>query len=104
MNTLQEKIIAKQIFGELSGLINDLADSCLELGDSDLGYYHRYDKDDVMNALLVFNHVLGNFVFHRLTDQNKTLDEKCESVESLGSEINKLIFKYCGFDTKEFYK
>lgn len=56
----------------------------------------KYTDDAMMDATILFRHVLFNIGFHR-----KLINE--ENAAELGEEIAAMIKKYAGIDSKTFY-
>lgn len=56
----------------------------------------KYSDDAVMDATILFRHVLFNVGFHK-----KTMH--MENVENFGNELRDIILKYTNIDSRTFY-
>ena len=64
----------------------------------------EYQKEDVMNALLVFNHVIGNYSIHRMIDKKIPEKECIKKAELVGNKLAAFVKYATGIDTKKYYK
>jgi len=79
--------------------LNDWADIMLDLQVKGLNSQFRYNYEDVMNMLIIFQEVTHNVAFYK---NGNNVDELARA-EQFGKDIRKLITNFCGFDPAEYY-
>ena len=88
-----EKFI-KEINNEISGSLDGLADIMLRADADEWAFYLDYSNKDVMNAVLVFQHVLTNVGF-------KAGRIDVEKASEFGKRLYALINDMTGIDTRK---
>ena len=76
--------------------IEQWANICLTADADQWAFYLDYDKDDVMNATLLFHHVCANIGI-----KSGRIHEK-EAIE-FGERLNRLVLDMTGIDTRKVY-
>ena len=80
----------------LDAWANILLEFEVKIGDLNLTP-RQHSDDAVMDATIIFKHVLFNVGYHK-----GLLDE--HTVAELGNDLHTLVKKYVGVDTKTFYQ
>jgi hypothetical protein len=68
------------------------------------GHLMEYTDHDVVAATLVFSHILGNRLAHKLTRENVNLDYSKELATGFGISIINLAKMMSGVDVATLYK
>lgn len=85
----------------IAEILNAIASSCLHLDAENESAKIRYGDEDIMNALHIFAHVIGNASIHRMIDAKETKHGKYVSQMKALSAIVK---EMTGVDSREYYK
>ena len=80
-------------------IINELAMFALE-SDAN-GVKYEYSNDDLLNALVVFNSVLGTKLYDLGISEKQPFEIMAEQAQKMGEELRLLIYTYTDIDTHE---
>lgn len=80
-------------------IINELAMFALE-SDAN-GVKYEYSNDDLLNALVVFNSVLGTKLYDLGISEKQPFEIMAEQAKKMGEELRLLIYTYTDIDTHE---
>ncbi len=87
----------KEINKHITEAVDQWADVTLQADADSWSYHLNYTDEDVMNATVIFNHIVSNVGIKRgLIDETKATE--------IGERIHTLIKDATGVDSKEFYK
>ena len=75
-----------------------LSDMCLKSGD----VYNEYSDDDLLNATIIFNHILLDKIFYLCKDIGS--EETLKLAEDSGKALRKHILKYANKDMHKIVK
>lgn len=99
---LEERLIFEGFSDALHWLAKDMLE--IDVYSDGAGYRNRYTDDALMDALLIFHHVLENVTFHKMEDIKRPSQEKIKAVTQAADFLHKFIKQYCNINTKTFYK
>lgn len=74
--------------------IDSLADWCLEQSET----HHAYNKHDLSNAVLIFQHVVGALAFDFYIRNGVNFDEACQKNYDFGAKCRQMIIEHTGMD------
>ena len=80
-------------------IINELAIFALE-SDAN-GVKYEYLNDDLLNALVIFNSVLGTKLYDLGISEKQPFEMMAEQAQKMGEELRLLIYTYTDIDTHE---
>jgi len=83
--------------------LDELADQFLDIQADHLDAKYKYTNHTIMNALIVFNAVVGNVAIQRMREVNTTNEAGESCAEMMGSELREFIKKWTGFDPHKYY-
>lgn len=87
----------REINRHITEAVDQWADVMLQADADNWSYHLDYTDEDVMNATVIFNHIICNIGIKRgLIDEAKATE--------IGERIHALIKDATGVDSKEFYK
>lgn len=86
--------VIEEINKEISGSLDGLADIMLRADADEWAFYLDYSSKDVMNAVLVFQHVLSNVGI-------KAGKINAENAVTFGKRLHDLIKDMTGIDTRK---
>lgn len=84
--------------------LDELADDFLNIQVDCKDRIVKYSPRSVMNAVEVFQAILGNVAIHRMIEKETDLKSGGDCAELMGEAISKLVLTWTGIDTKTFYK
>lgn len=93
----------KALHEVLSQGLDGYADKFLEIQSRHLDAAFEYNSDDVMNATIIFNSIIGSKYIHRLNKKGTSLDAGIALAQDLGDQIHKLVLLHTGVNTKTHY-
>lgn len=80
-------------------ILHELAMLALE---SDVnGVKYEYSNEDLLNALLVFNSILGTKLYDLGISENQPFEIMADQAKKMGEELRLLIYTYTDIDTHE---
>lgn len=85
-------------------IINEVASMMLELDSSWQSSQIIMTDEDVMNATLIFQSVIGNRFCHKCIEQWKSITDSMNKAEEMGNKLSDYIKEHIWLDTKTFYK
>jgi hypothetical protein len=97
MNTNEKKVM--QSLQDL----DKLADDFLDIQCDNIDSQYKYSDQSMMDALLVFNAVLGNIAIHRMQEKKTTLKSGEICAQDMGNELRNFVKKWTGIDPHTFY-
>ena len=65
------------------------------------GVKYEYSNDDLLNALVVFNSVLGTKLYDLGISEKQPFEIMAEQAQKMGEELRLLIYTYTDIDTHE---
>lgn len=80
-------------------IINELAMLAIE-SDAN-GVKYEYSNDDLLNALLVFNSILGTKLYDLGILEKQPFEIMANQAQKMGEELRLLIYTYTDIDTHE---
>ena len=80
-------------------IINELAMLALE-SDAN-GVKYEYSNDDLLNALVVFNSILGTKLYDLGISEKQPFEIMADQAKKMGEELRLLIYTYTDIDTHE---
>lgn len=80
-------------------IINELAMLALE-SDAN-GVKYEYSNDDLLNALVVFNSVLGTKLYDLGISEKQPFEMIAAQAQKMGEELRLLIYTYTDIDTHD---
>lgn len=80
-------------------IINELAMFALE-SDAN-GVKYEYSNDDLLNALVVFNSVLGTKLYDIGISEKQPFEVMADQAQKMGEELRLLIYTYTDIDTHD---
>lgn len=80
-------------------IINELAKFALESDANGIKY--EYSNDDLLNALVVFNSVLGTKLYDLGISEKQPFEIMAEQAKKMGEELRILIYTYTDIDTHD---
>lgn len=87
----------KEINKHISDAIEQWQDIMLTADADQWAYHLEYTKQDLKNALYIFNHVAQNMGI-----KNKTLD--LLNIEAVGSQLREVVKTLTGYDTTQMFE
>ena len=84
--------------------LHHVAREVVELEATNKAFYYEYYDEDVMAAVLVFNHVLANRKIHFHNKINKPMDQSTAELKLYGEQLRALVEYMTGIDTQTYYK
>ena len=89
----------KEIQQGFQDSLNTWADIMLDLQVKELNHQFRYNYDDLMNILLLFQEVTHNIAYYK----NGNNKDELKRAEKFGKDVRKLITDFCGIDPHDYY-
>lgn len=91
---------------QIKQLLNEFANMFLEIDSWNAAYNSPLDEEDVMNATLIFNSVIGNHAIHTAIKWEKWLskDNIEEKWLEFANNLADKIKEYIQLDTRSYYK
>lgn len=83
-------------------ILNELAMLALE-SDAN-GVKYEYSTDDLLNALVVFNSVLGTKLYDLGISEKQPFEIMADQAQKMGEELRLLVYTYTDIDTHELLK
>jgi hypothetical protein len=83
-------------------IINELAMLALE-SDAN-GVKYEYSNDDLLNALVVFNSVLGTKLYDLGISEKQPFEIMADQAKKMGEELRLLIYTYTDIDTHDLVR
>lgn len=83
-------------------IINELAKFALESDANGIKY--EYSNDDLLNALVVFNSVLGTKLYYLGISEKQPFEIMAEQAQKMGEELRLLIYTYTDIDTHDLVR
>ena len=80
-------------------IINELANFALESDANGIKY--EYSNDDLLNALVVFNSVLGTKLYELGISEKQPFEIMADQAKKMGEELRMLIYTYTYIDTHD---
>jgi hypothetical protein len=85
-------------------VLDQMAAEMLEIDAAEKTWLYHYSDADIMNAVLVFNHVLSNRYAHSLNDRGQiALPSSIKASGEMGQRIRDLVLDMTGVDTQKYY-
>ena len=85
-------------------VLGQLADQCILNDAEEKAWMYHYDDEDIMNACIVFYHILGNRFAHDKTKSTDALALSTSEAEECANRIHDIVFDMTGIDTRKYYK
>lgn len=82
-----------------SEILHELAMLALE-SDAN-GVKYEYSNDDLLNALVVFNSILGTKLYDLGISEKQPFEIMANQAQKMGEELRLLIYTYTDIDTHE---
>lgn len=95
--------VTKKLYMDASNTLNDTADAMLDMDVKELGIDLHYTDLDIMNALLIFNHVTSNRMIHNMIKSKKRMKDWQNISEQMWYRLRDYVKEACGFDPSTFY-
>lgn len=85
----------REIKVHISDALREWADIMLSIEAHEKAHLLHYNEKDLVNAMYVFEHVLGNIAIHNgsITPQN------VDKATDMGRDLREYVKKYTGLDT-----
>lgn len=64
----------------------------------------KFDKHDLSNATMIFNHVVGNLMWESSLQRNLTADDATERAINFGTALRLLVLDATGLDLHETFE
>ena len=80
-------------------ILHELAMLALE-SDAN-GVKYEYSNDDLLNALVVFNSILGTKLYDLGISENQPFEIMANQAQKMGEELRLLIYTYTDIDTHD---
>lgn len=87
---------------KISQILDELSNKVLHLDANDMSYHIRYTDTDVVNAVLIFSHVVSNYGVHRMIDTGQI--EENTKTAMFAESIHRAIKEFTDIDTMTFYR
>jgi hypothetical protein len=94
------------VISEILEPLDRLATELLQEDDAHRSHFVRYSDEDIVSAVLVFQHVLGNraaWYYIDMHDPNRSDIDTNQIATDLGTGISDLVMKMANFDIKKHY-
>ena len=68
------------------------------------GVRYAYSEEDLLNALVIFNSIVGTKMYELFTAENQPFELCCEQATKYGEELRLLVYTFTNIDTHEIAK
>ena len=94
----------EQLHELISERLDLIAIHLLEVAVDNIDSNFIYTKEDAMNAVIIFSHVIGNISNHKSLKEKISLKKGSAKAELFGKEIRTLFMNMTGIDPVEEIK
>lgn len=83
--------------------LHQVAREVVDIEARNKSYFYEYLDEDVMAAVLVFNHIMASRKIHHHHKINKPINQANEELMVYGEQLRALVEYMTGIDTQTYY-
>lgn len=91
-------------YDTIHNTVKVLAFEALKLDSDGEAVDYHYTDEDIMNAIMMFNHIVGNRLYHNNYNENTPIEKSIKVSENFGMDMHNLLLRHGIIDTYKYYK